>query len=93
MFPGRRSAGLPGRRSWGQRREERGEGWPLVQAHSTVARASVASMVTRESKMGARAAVLFVDEAQDLDKAQLDLALLLAGERRDIFLVGDDDQT
>ncbi len=41
----------------------------------------------------ARAAVLFVDEAQDLDKTQLDLAILLAGERRDIFLVGDDDQT
>jgi DNA helicase-2/ATP-dependent DNA helicase PcrA len=40
-----------------------------------------------------RTAVLFVDEAQDLDRAQLDLALLLAGERRDIFLVGDDDQT
>jgi superfamily I DNA/RNA helicase len=41
----------------------------------------------------ARAAVLFVDEAQDLDRAQLELAVLLAGERRDIFLVGDDDQT
>lgn len=41
----------------------------------------------------ARTTVLFVDEAQDLDKAQLDLAVLLAGERRDIFLVGDDDQT
>lgn len=41
----------------------------------------------------ARAAVLFVDEAQDLDRTQLDLALLLTGERRDIFLVGDDDQT
>jgi superfamily I DNA/RNA helicase len=41
----------------------------------------------------ARAAVLFVDEAQDLDRAQLDLAVLLAGEGRDIFLVGDDDQT
>jgi DNA helicase-2/ATP-dependent DNA helicase PcrA len=41
----------------------------------------------------ARAAVLFVDEAQDLDRSQLDLAVLLAGERRDIFLVGDDDQT
>ncbi len=40
-----------------------------------------------------RTAVLFVDEAQDLDRAQLDLALLLAGEPRDIFLVGDDDQT
>ena len=41
----------------------------------------------------ARASVLFVDEAQDLDRAQLDLAVLLAGEKRDIFLVGDDDQT
>jgi superfamily I DNA/RNA helicase len=40
-----------------------------------------------------RTSVLFVDEAQDLDKTQLDLALLLAGEARDIFLVGDDDQT
>jgi superfamily I DNA/RNA helicase len=37
--------------------------------------------------------VLFVDEAQDLDKTQLDLAVLLAGEGLDIFLVGDDDQT
>lgn len=41
----------------------------------------------------ARTSVLFVDEAQDLDRAQLELALLLAGDRRDIFLVGDDDQT
>jgi superfamily I DNA/RNA helicase len=40
-----------------------------------------------------RSVVLFVDEAQDLDKTQLDLALLLTGERRDIFAVGDDDQT
>jgi superfamily I DNA/RNA helicase len=40
-----------------------------------------------------RSAVLFVDEAQDLDKTQLDLAILLAGAQRDIFLVGDDDQT
>ena len=29
------------------------------------------------------AGVLFVDEAQDLDKSQLDLALLLAGEGRE----------
>lgn len=40
-----------------------------------------------------RASVLFVDEAQDLDRTQLELAVLLAGECRDIFLVGDDDQT
>ncbi len=36
---------------------------------------------------------LLVDEVQDVDRSQLDLALLLAGEQRDIFLVGDDDQT
>jgi superfamily I DNA/RNA helicase len=41
----------------------------------------------------ARTAVLLVDESQDLDRSQLALALLLAGERRDVFLVGDDDQT
>lgn len=41
----------------------------------------------------ARAQVLFVDEAQDLDRTQLELAVLLAGDARDVFLVGDDDQT
>jgi superfamily I DNA/RNA helicase len=41
----------------------------------------------------ARCTTLLVDEVQDVDRSQLDLALLLAGERRDIFLVGDDDQT
>lgn len=41
----------------------------------------------------ARCATLLVDEVQDVDRSQLDLAVLLAGERRDIFLVGDDDQT
>ena len=41
----------------------------------------------------ARCATLLVDEAQDLDRSQLDLALLLAGERRNVTLVGDDDQT
>lgn len=41
----------------------------------------------------ARCATLLVDEAQDLDRTQLDLALLLSGERRNVTLVGDDDQT
>ncbi len=41
----------------------------------------------------ARCTTLLVDEVQDVDRSQLDLALVLAGERRDIFLVGDDDQT
>jgi superfamily I DNA/RNA helicase len=41
----------------------------------------------------ARCATLLVDEVQDVDRSQLELAVLLAGERRDIFLVGDDDQT
>jgi len=40
-----------------------------------------------------RTQVLLVDESQDLDRTQLELALLLAGDTRDIFLVGDDDQT
>jgi superfamily I DNA/RNA helicase len=40
-----------------------------------------------------RCANLLVDEAQDVDRSQLELALLLAGRQRNIFLVGDDDQT
>ena len=40
-----------------------------------------------------RCRTLLVDEVQDVDRSQLDLALLLCGDRRDIFLVGDDDQT
>ncbi len=41
----------------------------------------------------ARCAQLLVDEAQDLDRTQLDLALLLAAPANRVFLVGDDDQT
>ncbi|MCI0584462.1 MAG: ATP-dependent helicase [Chloroflexi bacterium] len=41
----------------------------------------------------ARCAHLLVDEAQDLDRSQLRMALLLAGPRNGIFLVGDDDQS
>jgi DNA helicase-2/ATP-dependent DNA helicase PcrA len=40
-----------------------------------------------------RCSALLVDEVQDVDRTQLELALLLAGERRNVFLVGDDDQT
>ncbi|HEV8597661.1 MAG TPA: UvrD-helicase domain-containing protein, partial [Candidatus Dormibacteraeota bacterium] len=40
----------------------------------------------------AACAHLLVDEAQDLDRSQLDLALLLAAPANRIFLVGDDDQ-
>ena len=36
---------------------------------------------------------LLVDEAQDLDRAQLRLALLLAAPENRVFLVGDDDQS
>jgi superfamily I DNA/RNA helicase len=36
---------------------------------------------------------LLVDEAQDLDRAQLRMALLLAAPENRIFLVGDDDQS
>jgi superfamily I DNA/RNA helicase len=41
----------------------------------------------------ARCAHLLVDEAQDLDRSQLRLALLLAAPSNRIFLVGDDDQS
>ncbi len=40
-----------------------------------------------------RCAHLLVDEAQDLDRAQLRMALLLAAPTNRIFLVGDDDQS
>jgi DNA helicase-2/ATP-dependent DNA helicase PcrA len=36
---------------------------------------------------------LMVDEAQDVDRSQLELALLLAAPDHRIFLVGDDDQS
>jgi superfamily I DNA/RNA helicase len=41
----------------------------------------------------ARCRHLLVDEAQDLDRAQLRMALLLAAPANRIFLVGDDDQS
>jgi superfamily I DNA/RNA helicase len=40
-----------------------------------------------------RCAHLLVDEAQDVDRSQLGLALLLAAPEDRIFLVGDDDQS
>jgi superfamily I DNA/RNA helicase len=41
----------------------------------------------------ARTTRLLVDEAQDLDRTQLELALLLASPSNNVFFVGDDDQT
>lgn len=61
----------------------------LVRRALDVLRAS-ATLLTRWRE---RCSTLLVDEVQDVDRSQLDLAVLLAGERRDIFLVGDDDQT
>ena len=40
-----------------------------------------------------RCAHLLVDEVQDVDRSQLDLALRLAAPANRIFLVGDDDQS
>ena len=40
-----------------------------------------------------RCAHLLVDEAQDLDRAQLRMALLLAAPANRVFFVGDDDQS
>jgi superfamily I DNA/RNA helicase len=39
-----------------------------------------------------RCANLLVDEVQDVDRSQLELAVMLAGMARNVFLVGDDDQ-
>src|ERR1043166_5898759 len=47
----------------------------------------------RSRRRHQRATGLLVDEAQDLDRAQLRLALLLAAPANRIFLVGDDDQS
>ena len=48
----------------------------------------------RSSGGGGRGARhLLVDEAQDLDRAQLRLALLLAAPANRVFFVGDDDQS
>ena len=41
----------------------------------------------------ATCAELLVDEVQDVDRSQLELALLLAAPANRIFLVGDDDQS
>ena len=40
-----------------------------------------------------RTSTLLVDEAQDLDRTQLDLALLLAAPGNNVTFVGDDDQS
>ena len=40
-----------------------------------------------------RCAHLLVDEAQDLDRAQLRMALILAAPENRVFFVGDDDQS
>ncbi len=45
------------------------------------------------SRWRAASGSLLVDEVQDLDRSQLELALCLAGPEADLFLVGDDDQT
>jgi superfamily I DNA/RNA helicase len=45
------------------------------------------------SSWRARCSHLLVDEAQDLDRSQLRMALVLAAPANRIFLVGDDDQS
>jgi superfamily I DNA/RNA helicase len=71
------------------------EGHGLIDLDDLVARAPSALREdpARLARWRGQARVLFVDEAQDLDRTQLELALLLAGQERDIFVVGDDDQS
>lgn len=47
----------------------------------------------RLARWRTRCAELLVDEAQDLDRTQLELVLLLAAPANRVFFVGDDDQT
>ena len=47
----------------------------------------------RLARWRSAAVQMLVDEAQDLDRSQLRLALLLAAPRNQVFLVGDDDQS
>jgi DNA helicase-2/ATP-dependent DNA helicase PcrA len=47
----------------------------------------------REAEYQARFQFLLVDEYQDTNRAQYRLLLHLAGERRNVFVVGDDDQS
>jgi len=53
----------------------------------------LASDVTTLATWRSRCVHLLVDEAQDLDRSQLRMALLLAAPANRIFLVGDDDQS
>ena len=36
---------------------------------------------------------ILVDEFQDINKIQYDVVKLLAGKRKNLFIVGDDDQS
>jgi superfamily I DNA/RNA helicase len=57
---------------------------------------SIACLERDDALLGrwrARCTELLVDEVQDVDRAQLRLALLLAAPDHRIFLVGDDDQS
>ena len=61
----------------------------LVRRALAILRADTSVRETWQS----RCRMLLVDEVQDVDRSQLELALMLSGGSRDIFLVGDDDQT
>ena len=57
------------------------------------ARSALTSDVSLLDRWRRRCRVLFVDETQDLDRSQLQLATLLMAPDHDGFMVGDDDQT
>ncbi len=96
---GRRDRGRPGRgtaRS-GVRRLRAGTGGPwrtrLRRPRRTSARPCSSSDPSLLHQWRSACRELLVDEVQDVDRSQLELALLIAAPANRIFLVGDDDQS
>ena len=58
-----------------------------------IARAGSSSPTTTATTLRARFAHVFVDEYQDTDPGQVDLLRALAGDGRDLTVVGDPDQS
>ena len=96
---GRGRRGRPGRRARrpGVRRVRggrRGERRPrLRRPHPARDRRARSATPRLLARWRGRCRELLVDEVQDVDRAQLRLALLLAAPANRIFLVGDDDQS
>ena len=43
--------------------------------------------------MAAEVSIYLIDEFQDINKIQYEIVKMLAGETKNLFIVGDDDQS